>query len=543
MKTQIRVALLALVFVLALLLFCGCDTGENPAKTSSQTTTTEDTSQTTSQTSNEPASTSDTSKEPQEEEPHVHTWDAFNVCSICKASWAYNLEFLLLPDNTYAVVGIGTETATKLVIPASYKGKAVTLIAEHAFGAHPTLTQVELSETLLRIESFAFVSADTQTAALQTIRLPASVTEIEPFAFAGCNQLREITVSAQNPYYFASQNCLVSKTDKCLIQGCATSVIPTDGSVLQIANGAFYRQNELTAIALPSQVTKVGSLAFAYTGLREIVIAEGVQTLENGAFKGCASLERIALPASLKSIGPDAFRFCSVLYSVRFVDLQSEWVGIVGSGAEAIAQELDITDAIVNAVALKQGTYQAWIGPHTHVPTAVAAVEETCTKVGYTAGERCSVCLQYSTLPQEIPANGHASVADPAVAPKCLTTGLTAGSHCDVCGEVLVAQTIVPANGHITVVDQAVTPTCTEDGKTAGAHCMVCQIVLVAQTPVEAAGHTETTTPAVAPTCKETGLTEGSHCSVCLAVLTAQTVVPTVAHTPITDRAVAPTCT
>ena len=178
-----------------------------------------------------------------------------------------------------------------------------------------------------------------------------------------------------------------------------------------------------------------------------------------------------------------------------------------------------------------------------HTPVEVAEQPATCTKLGHTAGTKCSVCDAILSGMEEIPATGHTEVIDAAKAPTCTETGLTEGKHCSVCNEILVAQTVIPAKGHTEVIDPAVEATCTTPGKTEGKHCSVCNEIIVAQTVIPAKGHTEVIDPAVEPTCTEPGKSEGKHCSVCNEIIVAQTEIPAKGHTEVIDAAKAPTCT
>ena len=80
--------------------------------------------------------------------------------------------------------------------------------------------------------------------------------------------------------------------------------------------------------------------------------------------------------------------------------------------------------------------------PHVHTFGAWTTVQNaTCTEKGQQ--ERTCACGEKET--QEIAALGHTEVADAAVSNTCTTDGLTAGSHCSACGEVLAAQEVIPA--------------------------------------------------------------------------------------------------
>ncbi len=63
----------------------------------------------------------------------------------------------------------------------------------------------------------------------------------------------------------------------------------------------------MNKITLPSTLKKVGVDCFYQTAITEIVLPEGVETVETGAFAVCPEAERIILPSTLKYIGDWAF--------------------------------------------------------------------------------------------------------------------------------------------------------------------------------------------------------------------------------------------
>ena len=80
--------------------------------------------------------------------------------------------------------------------------------------------------------------------------------------------------------------------------------------------------------------------------------------------------------------------------------------------------------------------------PHVHAFGEWITVQKaTCTE----KGQQVRTCACGEKEIQEIGTLGHTEVADAAVANTCTTDGLTAGSHCFVCNEVFVAQEVVPA--------------------------------------------------------------------------------------------------
>ena len=88
-----------------------------------------------------------------------------------------------------------------------------------------------------------------------------------------------------------------------------------------------------------------------------------------------------------------------------------------------------------------------------HTPVEVAEQPATCTKVGHTAGKKCSVCDAILSGMEEIPATGHKPEVRGAVEATLTKPGYTGDTYCSVCNELLKQGTVIPKTGaHITWV-------------------------------------------------------------------------------------------
>ena len=232
----------------------------------------------------------------------------------------------------------GLKTA---LIPSS-----VTSIGNRAFSGCANLKSIELPDGLKRIGNYAFYGCTK----LSVIAVPASVTRIGEFAFAGCASLTDLTVEGGNAVYHSDENCLIETAKGTLLQGCNTSVIPTDGSVTSIADYAFYYCADLANITVPACVTHIGKYAFlGCAGLTDITVEGGnpnyhsdggclietatgtllqgcntsviptdgsVTSIADYAFAGCTNLSSITIPACVTSIGKYAFAACGGLTGI-----------------------------------------------------------------------------------------------------------------------------------------------------------------------------------------------------------------------------------
>lgn len=242
------------------------------------------------------------------------------VCTRCGTERASEgLEYSLNSDETgYTVTGIGSCTDTEIVIPSKYNAKPVTRIGSYAFENCTGLTSVTI---------------------------PDSVTSIGYRAFLGCTGLVNITVADNNTKYHSSGNCLVETASKTLILGCNTSVIPNDGSVTNIGQGAFAGCTRLTNITIPDSVTSIGDNTFdGCTGLVSVTIGNGVTRIVSSAFEGCTGLMNITIPDSVTSISGGAFRGCSKLTSVTIGN------GVISIGEGAFQGCMKLKDIYITDI-------------------------------------------------------------------------------------------------------------------------------------------------------------------------------------------------
>lgn len=143
--------------------------------------------------------------------------------------------------------------------------------------------------TVTEIGDYAFAGCT----GLTTLHIPYPITNISGSAFMGCSGLETITASEGSTHYSAIGNCLIISGTRTLILGCKNSVIPTDGSVIRIGNGAF-TGTAIAELEIPDAVTEIGEAAFEdCKELTKITFGKGITTLNGAAFTGCNALATI----------------------------------------------------------------------------------------------------------------------------------------------------------------------------------------------------------------------------------------------------------
>ncbi len=119
-----------------------------------------------------------------------------------------------------------------------------------------------------------------QNSEIESVKIPDTVTEIQKYAFSGCQNLKEV-------------------------------VIPE--GVKTIGVNAFWNCRNLESVSLPSTLKNIDWNAFSATGLKSVTIPESntLSTLKEKVFFQCSELKEVILPISITGIADDTFEQCS----------------------------------------------------------------------------------------------------------------------------------------------------------------------------------------------------------------------------------------
>ncbi len=233
------------------------------------------------------------------------------------ASWCAISGLDNIPRNTgFKLTIAGQEIAGELVIPAG-----VTSIGSYAFAGCTGLTSVIIPDSVTSIGSNAFSGCPIEKATIPTSTIVAiekgnlvSVVinggeSIPNRAFEGCTGLTSVTIgnSVTSIGTWAFRACT----------GLTSITIPD--SVTSIGYDAFAGCTGLTSVTIGNSVTSIGSSAFeGCTGLTSVTIGNSVTSIGTWAFRACTGLTSITIPNSVTSIGAGAFEGCNNLETVNW---------------------------------------------------------------------------------------------------------------------------------------------------------------------------------------------------------------------------------
>ena len=200
--------------------------------------------------------------------------------------------------------------------------EGVTKILNYAF-QQTNISSISLPSTLTEIGGYAFCYTS-----LSSVTIPRNVSKIGTSAWHAIDELTTIQVESENAYYKAINNCLIEISTGKLLLGLNDSIIPTDGSVKEIANFAFMGKTELSNVVIPSSVTKIGDNAFSNCqSLTELIIPSSVTEIGSATFNHCIKLKKVTIEngSNLKTIGVNAFYNCNSLTEFNFGNNTTNW--------------------------------------------------------------------------------------------------------------------------------------------------------------------------------------------------------------------------
>ena len=142
---------------------------------------------------------------------------------------------------------------------------------------------------------------------LVSVILPSTCVHLGEYAFNQCYDLNSLVVSEGNTVYHSKDNCLIETSSKTLVLGTSSSIIPTDGSVICIGEGAFKYRRNIENIIIPGNIKTVETQAFyRCRDLKSVVFNDGVTTIDWLSFYGC-DLRSIIIAKTVNEIDQSAF--------------------------------------------------------------------------------------------------------------------------------------------------------------------------------------------------------------------------------------------
>ncbi|MBD5132466.1 MAG: leucine-rich repeat protein, partial [Clostridiales bacterium] len=227
---------------------------------------------------------------------------AFDGCGIIE---------LVLPSSP-VTLGIQIFHANESLTKVTINTDAITAITNYMFSVCPKLSEVVFVGEGTALKSIG-ISAFHTSSSLTSIVIPEYITSIGNSAFnnSGLQTLTlPSTVTSYGSYVFA--NCANLQTVEFEIG---------DDMITELPTGLFSGCAKLEAITLPEEIVYIGDYALRGTGLKEMILHNGLTGIGNGAFADCEALTKVFIPATVTGIDGNPFPNCKLLTDLTIDDL------------------------------------------------------------------------------------------------------------------------------------------------------------------------------------------------------------------------------
>ena len=245
---------------------------------------------------------------------------------------------------------------------------SVTKIDAHAFNGCQKMTAIRIPDTITEIGDSAFYYCK----ALAEFYMPSSVQKVGRWGFAYCTGLKKVTISDL----------------------AAWSAIAFTGNLstpLHYAKHLYLNGEEVIDLVVPDGVTTINSYAFwGGSSIKTVSIPATVKSIKIYSFARCSSLKSIIIPSTVTSISTNPFIGCSGLTSIviegdnKYYDSRNNCNAIIRKSDNLLITGCQTTKIPSAVTTLNTNAFNGQTAFTTFdIPSSI-------TKIGINAFENCS---------------------------------------------------------------------------------------------------------------------------------------------------------
>lgn len=262
-----------------------------------------------------------------------------------------NYEYRINNDNSTVTItgylGSSKEITIPSSIPVGVKEYNVISVSENAFYGNTKLTKVIIPDTIISIGNDAFANCSSNL-------IIYAANNSDAIDYAKSNNIKYLITAEEYAYdILASSNIEIKE----YLGNKASITIPNkldDKTVTEIAEKAFYANENIQNVVISNSVKKIDKKAFANCiNLINITLPDSITNIEEQAFSGCNNLTDFIIPNKIKVIEPKTFYMCSSLKTIEIPENVTE----IGSKAFAGCTSLSSINIPENVQTLQNGIF------------------------------------------------------------------------------------------------------------------------------------------------------------------------------------------
>ncbi|ONI46058.1 hypothetical protein AN641_02485 [Candidatus Epulonipiscioides gigas] len=276
------------------------------------------------------------------------------------------------------------DTITVANIPSTINNVTVKKLGTHAFSSNNNLTKITIPNTVTAIDNYALASCKNlqeiilsnilqnigtnaffECTSLEQIIFPVSVSSVGNLIFGSCSNLNTIYYGgteeqwnklnvleyAVRPYVtiiygstgptdpngwievpgiiggrIRFENGVITDAEDTITIANIPSKI-NGIAVTTIGDSAFYQNERLEAVTIPSTITSIEQHAFGHcTALETAFISEGTKMIGYMVFYNCSSLETMSIPKSVTTVGGQLLAKTDNLALIYYGGNKEQWI-------------------------------------------------------------------------------------------------------------------------------------------------------------------------------------------------------------------------
>ncbi len=180
-----------------------------------------------------------------------------------------------------------------------------------AFSGCNNLTEINIPDSVEVIGTAAFCNCTSLT----KVRVGKNVKKLGTGIFVGCKDLTDVSLSASGNDHFVCDDGVIYDTDKTTIvevlQGRKANNYTMPASVTDIYPYAFYGCKNINTVNFSSKLSEIPAYSFSNcNGLSKVNLTYSIDAIDMKAFENCVNLTDVDIPISVIRIHETAFDGC-----------------------------------------------------------------------------------------------------------------------------------------------------------------------------------------------------------------------------------------
>ncbi len=197
-------------------------------------------------------------------------------------------------------------------------GNGISLLNVYTFSGCTSLKNVEIGTNITKILGINGTSTKSgcfyNCTALEQIKVPGNVKEIEDYVFYGCTGLKNVIIDNAETELKLGSNGSSPIFSNCPLDSVYIGRNISYPTASSYGYSPFYRNTSLRTVHITDKETEISENEFyGCTNLKNVRIGDGVTYIGNWAFSGCSSIEYFSFGSAMQSIGKEAFSDCTAM--------------------------------------------------------------------------------------------------------------------------------------------------------------------------------------------------------------------------------------